>query len=182
MVVEAKTKDKQTTNSDQPSERELKQKARRPVKVKGTALGKGDALYLGVFEALAGQGTTNESSDLWVELFQTCAEDPGEWYNRKFYYDEERDTNSHSSLANMIRRNGHIKEETNEYNTTWCRKLRELCKIYGGEFQAEYTRGTVKSDAPSKGKTMSIVFVRFVKTPRKPSIQDAMAVHSDRRG
>ena len=182
MVVEAKTKDKQTTNSDQPSERELKQKERRSVKVKGSALGKGDAMYLGVFEALAGQGSPNESSDLWIELFQSCVDDPAEWYNRKFYYDEPRDCNSHSSFSSIIKRNGHIKPEATEYNTAWCKKLRELSQLYGGEFEAQYTRTTVKSDAPHKGAYMTIMFVRFVKTPRKVNVKDAMAVHSDRRG
>lgn len=170
-------------NSDrpsQPTERELKQKSRRQVKLKATALGKGGAEFLGILEHIAGKQDPNVRN-LWVELFQTCVEDPGEWYNRKFYYDNENKGNSHGSVASVINRQGETSDTDPARNTLWCQKLRELSKLYGGEFQAEYTRDAVKSDAPHQGKFMNIVFVRFVRTPRKPRVQDAMAVHSSRR-
>lgn len=179
-TVETKEKAKTSANSQQPSERELKQKERRQVRLKASALGKGGAEYLGVIEAIAGRQDP-EASNMWVQLFKTCVDDPGEWYNRKFYYPEERDSNSHSSIASFINKQGHIREEAAEYKSVWCQKLRELSKLYGGEFQAEYTSKTVKSDAPHKGAFMNIMFVRFVKVAPKVALKDAMAVHSSRR-
>lgn len=167
-------------------EREAKRKSREGTKLKllGTGLGKGSPDWLSLGDAVVQAGTglrgrNRRSTGEWLQLIENCVAEPGEWFNRKFYYksDSAPGNNAQSRTARWFQNQG----DTGDTKTLFpgqkalIERIKEVVKIYGVNFEAQYTPALVRSDNLEKGDVMHVVFIKAIRV-KSPKASDVFAL------
>lgn len=159
---------------------QTKQNVTHKRKLIGTALGKGGPDFMGFTEYITA-ARRSESVEEWMTLVETVVNDPGEWYNRKFYYNDPEQKQNFATMAGLFSNQGHTQAKSFSPNVErLVERIREVCKLYRGKFEVTYTRIPGPSDDKDKGPFMHVVYVKF--STRVPvDRKSVMATHSGRR-
>lgn len=167
--------------SNTKEERDAKSKDRRTIRLRSSTVGRGSPDQYGLTAATrrpGDGGRFNHSTQKWLDLIEQAASEPGEWFNRRFYYgDPPPQHNSFNNIAGYLTKQGQSNGKIKD--TDLLVRIRELVDLYKVQFDARYTFTPVRSDDRTKGEWMHMVFVKADRTGLAVKDRDAFAVNGD---